>query len=204
MCYIILPIAAFVLLLWSSAAAVFGLWSTDWFVGDNIHMGIASGCPGSDSVTVPFTIPSAASGAGTVTPPPSGAGAAGSKSFAKWDVAANGITKSYYSDDMCTQSSGSESFTSDTCYVSTKSGAPFSIKVASPTALSVCIYPDAACTSNQGVQCYNRATGKCLPNDSAFTAAKSTTGRRQAAPAESSDSTISFCSSVKWYERLTT
>jgi hypothetical protein len=60
MCYIILPVAAFVLLVWSSAAALFGLWSTDWFVGDNIHMGIASGCPASDSVTVPFNIPSQA------------------------------------------------------------------------------------------------------------------------------------------------
>ena len=147
MCYLVLPTAAFVLLLWSTAASIVGLFSTDWFVGNGLHYGIATGCPQTDSVTVPFVIPSAEDAAGTVTPPATG-GTGSRSAFAMW--ANNGTTtiKTYYSDDACTQQSGSETFANGTCYTSATNGRTFNVK-SDATTTNICVFAasDVTCAS---------------------------------------------------------
>lgn len=141
MCYIILPAAAFVLVLWSSVAAIAGLWSTDWFVGNGLHYGIASGCPDVDSVTVPFNIPSSvddtASTTTTATTTPSTS--TNPQAYAKWTSAATAITKSYFADSACTIAGGTETFEIGKCYISAVNGKPFEVNPENAYA-SICVF----------------------------------------------------------------
>lgn len=167
MCYIILPSAAFVLLLWSTAASIIGLFSTDWFVGNGLRYGIATGCPQTDSVTVPFVIPAGNDPAGTVTNPATSGTGVGSP-FAMWTSSGTTTTKAYYTDDACTQPVGNETFASGNCYTSATTGKAFTVKSDAST-VNVCVFAasDMTC-ANAGMlmlilisHSAREATGMC-------------------------------------------
>ena len=186
MCYVILPTIAFVLLLWSSAAPLFGLFSTDWFVGENgLHYGIASGCPSTDSITIPFVIPSAETSSSSSGSSSSGGSTQGSAGgYVMWTQTGDVISKTYFSDAACTTKTGVEQLNAGECYTSA-TAKTFSVSVDGST-VSACVFGagDTTC-SNAGVQtCYKRALNKCIVNDAGL----STMRRRRQAAAAASES----------------